>query len=293
MRGIEYSLEESADDNIPPEMREILKSLERQLESFRIRLNECRKNSDEFFQTMREFWQFMSRYYEKKDHDESIFHAFEKTDYFSRYHKEFSEHESYYVRANEMREAYAVADKPYRESQRFQELCDTELSKQTYDQTRSEAMLVDYSNCDTLVMVGCGPFPETTMYLYENTPIKIIIGLDQEQSAVAIAGDLLASLGIDKIQMEHAKGEKYDYSEADVIYVANFVSPKREVFEHIAETAKPNTKIITRHPVSFGKMLYEDTLANIPPRLTVKRTGQVNPYFLFQGLLLVKEESEI
>lgn len=285
--------EEDYNLTLPPVMLERLKQLEHQLESFRVQLQSSRKNGEEFFTAMRVLWQFMSEYYGSRDNDQTVFNLFQKTDYFARNHKEFAEHESYYVRANEMREAWAVIDKPYRQSKRFLELCDTELSRQAYMQTRTETQKVDFKGCDTLVMVGCGPFPETMMYIHENTPIQHIIGLDQEQSAVAIAGDLLASLGIDKIRTEHAKGECYDYSQADMIYVANFVSPKREIFNQIAETAKPDALILTRNPVSFGKMLYENTLDNIPPRLTVKEVGAVNTYFLFEGVLLMKEKSEV
>jgi hypothetical protein len=298
MRDIEHHWEEeSAEFNCcPPEMREKLTTLQSKLESFRRRIEQCPKNSTEFIKAMSEFWAFLSMFYEE-DTGGELYQAFERSNYFAKHQKEFSGFETFYVRSNEIQEAMSIKyEKNAHGEKGFLELCDTELSRQTYEQTRDEMQMLDEQdrNCETMVMVGCGPLPETMMFIIEQTGVKKIIGLDQEETAVSMAGGLIHSMGYDKrIDTQPVRGEQYNYGDADVICVANFVSPKRAVFERIADTAKQGAKILTRNPVSFGRMLYEVTEDCIPPRLTIMKKDLVNPYFLFQGMLLEKAAIEI
>ena len=70
--------------------------------------------------------------------------------------------------------------------------------------------------------------------------------------------------------------------------MANFVTPKIKVLQQIANTARNGAKVLVRTPIFLGKMLYESVIHNLPSRLTLRRKGNINPYFLDQSLLLEK-----
>lgn len=167
-------------------------------------------------------------------------------------------------------------------------LLNKERAKQVFLQTNAEIRLVDFSDCKTLIMVWTGSFPETILYIYENTSIDTIIWIDKNQEAVYIASELVKAQNVKKIKFLHYNGENYDYWNTDVIFVANFCFNKRKIFERIAKTAKPGTKILARNPVLFWRMFYEDTVAALHPRLALIKKTEVNKFFLIESLLIKK-----
>jgi len=93
--------------------------------------------------------------------------------------------------------------------------------------------------------------PETILFYYENTLIDTIVALDNNQEAVVMAGKLIRSQNLNRIKTIRIDGTHYDYKDADIICLANFVSPKSKVFDQIAKTAKVNVQIVTRTPILF------------------------------------------
>lgn len=262
--------------------------LQNKLETFRVQLEECDYINEKthFFELMNEFWKFLSSY---KDADS--YELFEHSEYFTKYQPFFKSQEDYYVRTLEAIEAVSIMTKQFEtKSANFMDFFDHQMSKECYLQTSQEMNLLNHGQEKSLVMVGCGPLPETLMYISENTNFESIHGLDSNQEAIYMAGEMLSSQGIDKIKLIHYDGLEYDYADADVIYVANFTRPKKKVLDRIAETAKNGAKILVRTPVLLGKMLYEDAEEALHKRLTVIKEGKVNDYFLFKPLLLQKVE---
>ena len=271
---------------ISPEIQEKVNSLKQNLEKFRVALekNNYMHHKKEFFSIMNEFWEFASSM-----DDEETYEYFEHSQYFTKYRSFFSSKEQYYVRTIEAIEAVNIMTKSIKENINFYDLLERKMAKENYLKTSYEIEMMDLEGSKTLVMVGCGPLPETILYLYDNTELEEIIGLDYNQEAVFMGGEMLNSVGnTSRVNLIHCDGTEYIYENADIIFVANFVTPKIKVLQQIANTARNGAKVLVRTPIFLGKMLYESVIHNLPSRLTLRRKGNINPYFLDQSLLLEK-----
>ena len=272
--------------SISPEIQNKVKSLTQTLEEFRIALehNNYMSHKKEFFEIMNKFWEFASSMQDTKTYE-----YFEHSQYFSKYRSFFSSKEQYYVRTIEATEAINIITKSIKENIRFYDLLERKMAKENYLKTSYEIEMMDLEKKKQLVMVGCGPLPETILYLHDNTNLEEIIGLDSNQEAILMGGDMLNSIGnTSRVNLIHCDGVKYDYKDADIIFVANFVTPKIKVLQQIANTAKNGAKILVRTPVLLGKMLYECAINGLPSRLTLRKKKNINSYFLDQSLLLEK-----
>ena len=270
---------------VTPEESKALKSLESDLDSFREKLEKVDYSKDEkaFFTLMQEFWAFISWFT-----DERLYSIFEHSQYFALYQNFFSKNEEFYVRALETVESLSVLTNKDWKNISFYDKFTLQNPKEVYKQTWIEIWMLDLEDAHTLVMVGCWPLPETILFYYENTLIDTIVALDNNQEAVVMAGKLIRSQSLNRIKTIRIDGTHYDYKDADIICLANFVSPKSKVFDQIAKTAKVNVQIVTRTPILFWRMLYEDTVNALNSRLAVVKESPVNPFFLAKTLLIKK-----
>src|SRR6476660_4461946 len=69
------------------------------------------------------------------------------------------------------------------------------LTRHNYEMVRKEVRLLDLDQYQTAVMVGCGIFPATLIFLAENSTIPNLLGIDQDQSVVDLAGTLISHTG--------------------------------------------------------------------------------------------------
>lgn len=271
--------------NVPQHIREKLVDLQQTLESFRIQLVNTDYISERaaFFEIMKSFWAFANSF-----DDEEVYDFFEHSEYYTKHKMFFSSMEQYYVRTIEAIEAVSIMTKSFEHHLKSFDLFEQRMAKENYSKTSDEIQMTGIDNVNNLVMVGCGPLPETILYLSENTDVKSIVGIDYNQEAIYMAGEMIQSLGqSDKVKLMHYNGVEYDYKNADLIIVANFISPKAKVLQRIANTAKNGAKILVRTPILLGKMLYESA-DSLPSRLILQKKGIPNRYFLDQSLFLEK-----
>ena len=272
--------------DISPEQREKVRALQAELDHHRRALDGINYILDKeaFFERMNRFWKFISSY-----EDEETFAYFQHSDYYQKNKNLFASMELYYVRTLGTVEAFNIMRKSLGKDQTFLDLFDRQLAKETYLQTNKDITLIDWQGKKKIVMVGSGPLPETILYLYDHTNIEQIVGLDNNQEAIFIAGEMIRSIkNTSRIQLQHYNGLHYDYSDADIIYVANFITPKIKILDRIAVTAKNGVQVLVQTPVSFGKMLYESATDGLNPRLTLTQEGAINTYFLSKTLVLQK-----
>lgn len=272
--------------DISLEQRDKLHALQKEFHRHRRILEKINytNQKEAFFEAMNTFWKFISSYEE-----EQMFRYFEHSDYYQKNRGFFSSAQNYYVRVLETVEAVNIMRKSLDKDQTFLDLFDRQLAKETYLQTNKDIHMMDWRGKKKIVMVGSGPLPETILYLYDHTDIEQIIGLDRNQEAIYIAGEMISAINdTSRIRLLHYNGLDYDYKDADLVFVANFISPKIKILNRIAETAKNGVQVLVRTPVSFGKMLYESALEGLNPRLSLTQEGQVHKYFLSKTLVLEK-----
>lgn len=148
---------------------------------------------------------------------------------------------------------------------------------------------VDFRACRELVMVGSGPLPVTLLHVADRTDVPRIVGLDVDEDAVQVAGRICERLGSTRIEVRVCDGRAHDYGGADVVYVANLITPKRAVLARIAETARPGTPVVVREPIGAGVLFAE---CGVPPssrRLPAVGVGRGAPRFLSRHVFRVTQ----
>lgn len=129
------------------------------------------------------------------------------------------------------------------------------------------------ANAGRLVMVGCGPNPSTILHAYDKVRIPEIVGLDTLPFAIETTRLLIERLRLTGVQAELCDGRAFDYSGAEVVFIANMMSPKAAVLSRIADTAPANVQVVLRDPYSFGRLWAERGQEDLDPRLEVVATG--------------------
>jgi predicted O-methyltransferase YrrM len=157
--------------------------------------------------------------------------------------------------------------------------------RNAYDRVRDLRTLVDFRNCENVVMVGSGAFPSTLLWLRDNFPIMRYVGLDIDPSCVKMATELVTALGIDNVRFDVIDGRQYDFGGIDFVYVANHVVPKRAVLEQIARSTSVG-QVVVREPTSVGELLTEAVRDDLPPVFVADAAGAASGQFLSYDLLL-------
>jgi hypothetical protein len=132
---------------------------------------------------------------------------------------------------------------------------------------------VDFANCKRMVMVGCGASPSTVFQICDKTDVPEIVALDVLPDAIRMVRALSSQLGISRVRAEVGSGQDFDFAGADVIIVANLVSPKAAVLSRIADTAPAAVQIVSRDPYSLATLWTERAESNLDPRLKVVGRG--------------------
>jgi hypothetical protein len=130
--------------------------------------------------------------------------------------------------------------------------------------------LFDSAGWTRLAMVGCGLFPDSLFCLHDRTGVPELHGFDRDPEAVAIAGELVARLGLDRITLDRADAAELDYGAYDAICCSAFAAPRNPILARIAMTAPAGAAVLLREPVSIGTILFEASPTELPDGLEVR-----------------------
>jgi hypothetical protein len=160
----------------------------------------------------------------------------------------------------------------------------TGFGRRVYDRVRDLRKLVDFRNCENVVMVGSGAFPATLLWLRDNFPLLRYVGLDIDPGCVTMATDLVGALGIDNVHFELIDGRRYHFGGFDFAYIANHVVPKRAVLEQIARSTSVR-QVVVREPTPVGELLAEAVRPDLPPAFVADAAGAVGGIMSYDLLL--------
>ncbi|MCP4524040.1 MAG: hypothetical protein GY828_07530 [Candidatus Gracilibacteria bacterium] len=223
----------------------------------------------EFFNIMKEFRHFISNMKNEETYNE-LYHS----EHYAELKVFFTEKNNYFVRAMESIEALSIMTKG-EHGCKFLDLLDAEQIVDNYNRKGEDIQSIDFKEGQSLVMVGCGPFPETLMYFYENTPISHVVGIDNNYEAIYIAGEMIHSLGLTDIDLAYMDGQEFDYSYADIVYIPGFIPNKGELLNRIAESAKEDVQILVFSPKFLSTLIYDKVPLELHPRLKIAETYDV------------------
>jgi tRNA/tmRNA/rRNA uracil-C5-methylase (TrmA/RlmC/RlmD family) len=227
----------------------------------------CQKNK--FKNKMEEFWSYVKSYDDKKTVE-----LFLESESFKPLQKKFKRFEEYYERLIEVDESMIInAEILNNDEESLLSFAKNHFIVDNYKMVQKELEMLEKENIETLVMIGCGPLPETILFISDNTNISKIIGVDMSNEAIAMAGDIIKAMGLcKKVELVCSNGEDFDFSKADVVFVANATNNKNDLFKQISKTAKKGTEIILRNPYYLSNLVYK-SLDKVPKNIFFKRNN--------------------
>lgn len=161
-----------------------------------------------------------------------------------------------------------------------------QFGNQAYTRVNDIFKYVDFSSCKNFTMVGCGALPVTMFQVFENTEVPEIISMDIREEAIQTVRHIVEKYQMSRIKPLLESGDIYDYSNSDVIYVANMVSPKKEVLDRIIKTAKPTAQIVVRDPYSIGRLWTERGVDKLDNRYEIIEYGEPSSAYFSQDIFL-------
>lgn len=141
---------------------------------------------------------------------------------------------------------------------------------------KREIKLSNVSNQDNLLFIGGGYMPCSAILFSKFSNAKITI-IDNDVDALNHSKILLNKMKLDDISVIHCDGMNFDVEEFNIVHVAMQVNPLTEVFDHIYNNLKANSKIIIRVPKDKLKSGYHQNL------ITIKHTKEIKQ-FIFSNM---------
>lgn len=147
-----------------------------------------------------------------------------------------------------------------------------------YDRVNDIFEEVDFNDCKQFVLVGCGQLPITAIHVMDETKVSEIYCLDISEQAIAVVERLKQKFGWSRLHPMVFDGKHFDFGNADIVYIANMVSPKYQVLNRVIETASKDVKLILREPYSFGQLWAEKAESHFGSRFEVTHRGRGSRY---------------
>ncbi|QQS59745.1 hypothetical protein IPN35_02610 [Candidatus Peregrinibacteria bacterium] len=264
--------------------KEVVKDIVETLDMYHKKITSINTSHDreEFFNLMGDLDRYITGII-----DEDAFQSFYHSVHFRTFSDLFLIPHQYYMRAVEALESSCIQRVSFSDS--IEPLSDKvkgDFMKTRFYTKVKDLSMVDFSRVKKFVMVGTGPLPDTILFVTENFNIPEIIGIDNNAEAVFSGNELIRYLGLSQVQIRNADGIDYDYSGADLVYVANFVPPKNKVLSRIAETAPNHVQIIIESPLLMGRLFFEEVIPEKLHHLLRIQEKQVNETEFFRHEVL-------
>lgn len=135
------------------------------------------------------------------------------------------------------------------------------------------------------MLVGAGELPMTALHVHDKSEVGRIECLDTRNEAVEKVDAFGKWMNSDRLVGTLSDGCAYDYGQADVVFIANMVTPKAKVLSRVLDTAKPRTQIILRDPYSLGLLWAEAGASTLDERVAIAAVG-AGSRFLSRDLYL-------
>ena len=126
------------------------------------------------------------------------------------------------------------------------------------DIVESEIALAQVEAASTVLHVGCGPVPSTSVLLAQKTKASIV-GIDKQQGAVDDAWFCIQQLGLEnRVRVEYANALDFPLDGFDVIIVSQGVEPRYDILERISSVMNSGVRVVFRTVSSLEGGLSEE-----------------------------------
>jgi len=110
-----------------------------------------------------------------------------------------------------------------------------------------EVKLSNISYDDSVLIIGCGSIPATSILVSKKSNAKKIVSIDYDLKAIKNAIKFTNSSNFNKnLKFEHANGQNYSVKTFDVIFILYGIKKQDKILEYISKNLKNTTRIIFR-----------------------------------------------
>lgn len=108
-----------------------------------------------------------------------------------------------------------------------------------------------------VVFVGSGPLPLSALIMAKDCGYRVT-GVDCDGEAITLSSDLIDKLDMNEVMRVHqGNGADYDYSEADIVFIASLILDKQAVLQAIKQSRSgKQTFVIIRSAEDLNALLY-------------------------------------
>lgn len=146
------------------------------------------------------------------------------------------------------------------------------------DIVRKEIEMAKIKSSDSIIVIGCGALPSTSILISLKTKAKIV-ALDKDKKAIIQAKNFLSNINMnEKIKLKHANGLDYPIEEFDVIILLYGVKNIVKIFNYLYNNIKSDTRIIVRTNNEVNINLFKNF--KVITYVESKYLGQVYSYLI-------------
>lgn len=110
-----------------------------------------------------------------------------------------------------------------------------------------EVNLSNISSDDSVLIIGCGSIPATSILVSNKSNAKKIISIDYDLKAIRNSIKFIDSLNFDKnLKFEHRNGLNYAIETFDVIFILYGIREQDKLIEYISKNIKKTAHVIFR-----------------------------------------------
>jgi SAM-dependent methyltransferase len=178
---------------------------------------------------------------------------------------------------------------------KFERIADKYYKNSIGSEYEEEYRLLNISDGNKVIHIGCGAFPLSAIILVETTGATVL-GIDKNRKKVEAANKLVRSKNLHhRIKIDHGDGVDYPVENFDTIIISGCVFPMLTTVDHVLEEAKHHCKIIIREmEFLVGPLVkYLDSRKDVALKRTLAH--HTFPFFgriSWHTLYLVKQSKE-
>lgn len=156
------------------------------------------------------------------------------------------------------------------------------------DIVENEIHLAEITKNDTILHIGCGSLPSTSLLIAKKTGAPTI-GIDKNPSSVQDARYCVQLVHQEnQVQICHANALQYSMNSSKVIIVSQGIEPRYEVLTHIANTIQHDTRVLFRtFSTDKGGITPQDT--GLSTLFIIRKTVLHPQHGLLMSILLKKK----
>lgn len=127
------------------------------------------------------------------------------------------------------------------------DIISTEYLNSYREIVEKEVKLANILSNNSVLVIGCGSLPSTTVLISELTNAKIV-SIDIDKKAVKSAKKIINKHGLSKkIKIELVDDLNYSVKDFDIIFILYGVRFLEEIFRYLSDKIKSDAKIIVRY----------------------------------------------